>query len=214
MLRDEGHRAAIFDRLQEAVEERPGLIKLIPFERGDLLKGDIPFFTTRPGSRHLWTSGGEVIENYFDEPGLQVVERRLGQLSEEDLERQLWVVRASIATMDSNSDGPKLGVGKRAGVRFPDRTEVTPRQLISEARRVGDRLQELAFGGQDDASWIGLVPVDERTWTLSPLGPDLYDGLPGVILFLAQLGARTHARTHTHTHTHTHTRGTPLYGAG
>ena len=40
----------------------------------------------------------------------------------------------------------------------------------------------------DDVAWIGLVPAGERGWRLSPLGLDLYDGIPGVALFLAQLG--------------------------
>jgi hypothetical protein len=63
--------------------------------------------------------------------------------------------------------------------------------LIDAARAVGDRLQELAFGGHEDASWIGLVQSSESAWGLSPLGTDLYDGLPGVILFLAYLGSLT-----------------------
>jgi type 2 lantibiotic biosynthesis protein LanM len=193
VLRNEADRAAIFDGLREAVVARPALNNLIPAERNDLLQGDIPLFTTRPASRLLWTSTGEIIENYFHEPGIALVERRLLELSEKDLERQLWVVRASIATLDSHVEGPKTMAAKTtcAGAHSPTGTEATPQQLILAARAVGDRLQQLAFGGRDDVAWIGLVPADERTWSLSPLGPDLYDGLPGVILFLAHLGSVT-----------------------
>jgi type 2 lantibiotic biosynthesis protein LanM len=198
VLRNETDRVSILDRLCEAAADRPALEKLIPAERNDLLRGDIPLFTTRPASLHLWTSNGEIIENYFDESGIALVERRLLQLSEKDLERQLWVVRASIATLDPHVEGPKIGgtrVGavttRRASPHFPTETDVTPTQLIGAARAVGDRLQELAFGGHEDASWIGLVQSDERAWSLSPLGTDLYDGLPGVILFLAYLGSVT-----------------------
>ncbi len=153
-------------------------------------------FTARPDSRHVRTSGGEIVENYFDESGLALVERRLRGLSEKDLERQLWIVRASIATLDSSGEGPAIGRAGagRADAILPTGREVTPAQLISAARSVGDRLQELAFGGHDDAAWIGLVPADERVWSLSQLGPDLYDGLPGVIFFLAYLGLVTGER--------------------
>ncbi len=193
VLRHQADRACIFDRLQDAAADRPALNKLIPAERSDLQRGDIPLFTTRPASRHLWTSTGQIVENYFAESGIALVERRLLQLSEKDLERQLWIVRASIATLDSHLEGPKIKT-QRAGSGSPNGTGVTPPQLILAARAVGDRLQELAFGGHDDAAWIGLVPTDERTWSLSPLGPDLYDGLPGVILFLAHLGSVTGER--------------------
>jgi type 2 lantibiotic biosynthesis protein LanM len=193
VLRNEADRVGIFDRLRDVAADRPALNPLMPAEHNDLLRGDIPLFTTRPASRHLWTSTGEIIENYFSESGIAIVERRLLQLSEKDLERQLWVVRASLATLDSHVEGPTVRgtMTQRAGEHFPTRAEVTPAQLILAARAVGDRLQELAFGGHDDAAWIGLMPTGERAWSLSPLGPDLYDGLPGVIFFLAYLGSVT-----------------------
>lgn len=196
VLRHGADRNSIFDRLREAVLDRPCLDKLIPAERNDLLGGDIPLFTTCPESLHLWTSTGELIENYFDESGMALVERRLLQLDEEDLERQLWVVRASLstfATLDSRTEGQKAGAttARRGGANLPAGGEITAMQLIRAARQVGDRLQELAFGSAEERSWIGLVQSHERAWNLSPLETDLYDGLPGVILFLAYLGSVT-----------------------
>ncbi len=190
VLRNESDRLSIFERLREAAADRPALEKLVPAERNDLQRGDIPLFTTRPASLHLWTSTGEMIENYFDESGIELVERRVLQLSENDLERQLWIVRASIATLGSSVDESKIGRTTAWYAAEPSNTgtEATPQKLISAARAVGDRLQELAFGGHEDASWIGMGQSDEQSWSLSPLGTDLYDGLPGVILFLAYLG--------------------------
>ena len=46
---------------------------------------------------------------------------------------------------------------------------------------------ELAFGREVTAAWIGLVVAKEEGGSSSPLALDLYDGLPGVILFLAYL---------------------------
>ena len=42
-----------------------------------------------------------------------------------------------------------------------------------------------------EAGWLGLKPAREGRWGIAPLGLDLYDGLPGVALFLAYLGDRT-----------------------
>ena len=113
LLRDAANRIAFLDRLQEAVEYRPCLTRLIAAERKDLLRGDIPLFTTRPSSRDLWTSTNQRIENYFDESGAALVERRVDQLCEKDLERQLWIVRASLATLSSRAEGPPRLSGHR-----------------------------------------------------------------------------------------------------
>ena len=40
--------------------------------------------------------------------------------------------------------------------------------------------------------WIGLIATaKQRQWTMQPLGMGLYDGVPGIALFLAQLAAVT-----------------------
>jgi type 2 lantibiotic biosynthesis protein LanM len=64
-------------------------------------------------------------------------------------------------------------------------------EFLAAARAVGDRLEELAVHGEDDVSWVGLAATQEHAWSLVPLGTDLYDGLPGVALFLAYLGSVT-----------------------
>src|SRR5262249_2217670 len=130
LLRDPAGRMALFDRLQEAVEYRPCLARLIAAEREDLLRGDIPLFTTRPSSRDLWTSTNHRIENYFDEPGAALVERRVGQLCERDLERQLWIVRASLATLSPRAEGPPRGGGHRPN---PSAAKANGTDLIAAA---------------------------------------------------------------------------------
>ncbi|MFP5288673.1 MAG: type 2 lanthipeptide synthetase LanM, partial [Thermoanaerobaculia bacterium] len=58
-LTDALDRDRLLDRLWLAVPEEPDLEQLIPAERRDLLKGDVPIFTTRPGTRDVWSSDGE-----------------------------------------------------------------------------------------------------------------------------------------------------------
>ncbi|HSX80727.1 MAG TPA: type 2 lanthipeptide synthetase LanM, partial [Candidatus Saccharimonadia bacterium] len=48
-----------------------------------------------------------------------------------------------------------------------------------------------------EVSWLGITLVHEQYWSLAPLGADLYDGLPGVALFLAYLGELTHVERYT-----------------
>ncbi|MFL6195577.1 MAG: type 2 lanthipeptide synthetase LanM, partial [Thermoanaerobaculia bacterium] len=67
----------------------------------------------------------------------------------------------------------------------------SPDMLLREACRIGDRLVELALKGrsedQEGATWLGMVLLKETLWRILPLGIDLYNGLGGIVLFLAYL---------------------------
>jgi lantibiotic modifying enzyme len=39
--------------------------------------------------------------------------------------------------------------------------------------------------------WLSISQVREREWAVQPAGLDLYDGLPGIELFLAYMAALT-----------------------
>jgi type 2 lantibiotic biosynthesis protein LanM len=193
VLRDALDRDRLFDRLWGRVEYLPYLAKVIPAEREDLHNGDIPMFTTHPATRDLWTNSYECIADFFDEPSMKLVEHRVRQLSDEDLAKQLWIIRASLATLSTSAERA-LG----ASYRLTESQTIADRgRLLTAARVVGDRLEALALHGEDDVSWIGLTLSNDRHWSLVPLGLDLYDGLPGVTLFLAYLGAITREKRYT-----------------
>jgi type 2 lantibiotic biosynthesis protein LanM len=187
MLRDALERDLLFDKLWVAVEHRPYLTKVIAAEREDLLKGDIPFFTTRPAARDLWTGANVRLADFLDEPGLSLVHRRVGQLGEKDLKQQLWFIRAALATLSRATERPPEPSYHLA----EPETVATRERLLAAAQVVGDRLEALALHGGQDVSWIGLTLTPQRHWKLMPLSVDLYGGLPGVALFLAYLGAIT-----------------------
>ena len=135
LLRDALDRDRFFDHLWVDATKRPGLLTVFRAERDDLLKGDIPAARSRPGSRDLWCCNGERIARYFQEPSMATVHRRLRQMSDEDLTRQLWVIRASLATL-SRSEGRTTRPGlppRTAG----DRSRSRRRRL--SRRRPGDR---------------------------------------------------------------------------
>jgi type 2 lantibiotic biosynthesis protein LanM len=188
VLRYHKDRLALFDRLKDISAPSPALMKVVEAEQNDLIRGDIPLFTTRPDSRDLWTSDNECIEGYFAEPGLVRVKRHLHQLNTEDLERQLWIVRASVSTLDTHREASTSWLGS---ARSSSECAITSDQLISAACEIGDRLVTLSFNADNGATWLGLMPAGQMEWSVSPLGLDFYDGLPGVMLFLARLGAVT-----------------------
>jgi type 2 lantibiotic biosynthesis protein LanM len=191
MLRDALDRERLLDLLWVEVEEDPDLARVIRVERDELLRGDIPLFTTRPGSRDLWLNTVERLPDFFAEPSLAAAQRRAAQLSREDCERQAWIIRASLATL------PKLETQWSAKTVAPPAAEASSERLLDAAQAIGDRLAELALRGPDDASWLGLMLENERCWTIERCGLDLDAGLPGIALFLAYLGALTGQQRHT-----------------
>ena len=150
-------------------------------------RGDIPLFKTTPRSRHLWSGADEEIGEFFDESGLDLAQRRFNSLSDEDLAQQLWFIQASLATQPTSAGRPpRIALSRREAEQPLDR-----RRLLDAACALGDRLEARALRGDNDAIWIGLTAVHDRYASLKPLGLDLYDGLPGVTLFLAYLSAIT-----------------------
>jgi len=193
-LRDALERDLLFDRLWAQVERVPALARLIANECADLQEGDIPLFTTRPNSRALWTSSGECIANYFDYSGLEMVQQRIRGLSDEDLGRQVWLIRTSLAMMGGATPAPLRPAPRLVQPPTAPRRE----QLLAAAAAVGDRLGVLALRGSRQVTWIGKnTSVPDCQWALQSLGMDLYDGLPGVTLFLAHLGVHTGERRFT-----------------
>ena len=186
VLRDGLDRERLFDWLWEEVKDRPSLAQLIPAEREALWRGDIPLFTARPKSRDVWAWPDWHFKEVLDESGFECARRRLKGLGPEDLQRQLWFLRASLTTLASRSRN--LGRRKRS---LSTRTAVPVKreEFLAASCAIGERLAATAFRSNGEVAWIGLRPMGEKQWLLAPLGLDFYDGVPGIGLFLAYLGA-------------------------
>ena len=187
LLRDALDRERYFDRLWVGIEDAPHVGRTIRAERHDLNNVDVPLFTTRPGSRHLWTSRHERIPDVLPESALASVRRRVEALSPHDLETQRWFIRASLSTLSTGRYH-----ADRARGRCPRSKSGADREsAVAAARVIGERLDIAALRSDEGISWIGLTPRGEHRWSVAPLDTDLYGGLPGVALFLAYLGCMT-----------------------
>jgi type 2 lantibiotic biosynthesis protein LanM len=197
-LRDALDRQRFLDQLWISVKNQEFLRKVIRIECDNLFEGDIPFFAGRVDSSDLFVSSTQSVQDFFPEPALSLVKRRISQLSERDLQRQLSLIEASlVAASAARSDtGTDIEISKDEPSPIPESspavTESVLRQSSLEAAKaVGDKLVSLAIAGPDgQASWISLLSK-RGNWRLAGLGEDLYFGLPGVIFFLAYLGQAT-----------------------
>jgi type 2 lantibiotic biosynthesis protein LanM len=196
MLRLEHDRELLFAKVCNDAASGFGSKRVRAAEETDLRSGDIPLFTTTPGSRDLWTSRGERLPNELVESGHTLVVRRLLNLDLEDLYRQQWLIRASFASLEPGP-GPRMDnptMQSTPSESAPGRSPATQpvrERLIALASAIGDRIAATVCGKGRDMSWIGLSVSREGRWTPAPLGSTLYDGIPGVAIFLAHLGAIT-----------------------
>ncbi|MFF3665999.1 type 2 lanthipeptide synthetase LanM family protein [Microtetraspora malaysiensis] len=189
LMRDALNRDRHLDFLWSASTVGESLPRVVPYEQADLWAGDIPLFTGRPGSRDLWDSRGERIPEFFPARPLDRVHAKLAGMGAADRARQEWIIRATLAT--------RPAVTGAAPREEPGRPLVPPEtadRCLEQAVRIADRLSELAIHDGERVSWLGLQPVGEAGWRVSPLKTDLYGGHTGIAVFLARLGAVTGER--------------------
>ena len=188
VLRDARDRDRHFDQLWLAFKDTPEFDVVIASEQADLLRGDVPMFVGQPGSRDVWDSAGHRLPGLLTQSSLDRVQQRLQAFSPEDLRWQCWLIEAALAAehgLSASSSAPVASAKKSSVHSSPD-------QLLAAAALIGDRLASQAFRVGDEAAWVGLSYGKDRP-VLRHLVNDLYEGLPGVILFLAYLGDATNA---------------------
>jgi len=222
-MRDALEVERLLDKLWVGVDDAPHMIDVIGAERRDLASGDIPFFAARPSSRELHSSRGDRWADFVPASGFELVEQRLRSMNDAEVERQAWFIRGAFATSAADPDrlrwpsyapialGAPIAFGELSEPGKPrelvhgahaatDPFRVSPSlhsALIDRARKIGDRLHELALRDSDgNAAWIGFKFEDGR-WQLVPLTDDLYSGILGVVHFLAYLGALTGEQRYT-----------------
>jgi type 2 lantibiotic biosynthesis protein LanM len=187
LLRDALERNRIFDHLWQEIDLRPYLWRVIPAEQLNLSQGDIPLFTTYPDSCTLFTSRSEPLEGLLDGSSLEQAKQCLQRLGEQDLARQIWIIKAALTTLVVDPEQ----VARRYLQMKPPQSLATRERLLAAARAIGERLEGLVMSDQFGVSWLGVSIVNDRAWSLLPASANLYDGTSGIALFLAYLGALT-----------------------
>lgn len=170
-----GVRQTLLQRLETQTQEFSCLGQLLELELADLNQNDVPLFTTTPSSRDVLSAQGRLVRNFFPEPALELVRRRVSQLGEDDLARQYWLIAAAFAVSGR-----------------PVATPPVLQEGLDEAIRIGDRLLALAHRDGEDVGWLTVHPRG-RGWSIGPAGSDVATGNAGIALFLAYLAQATGA---------------------
>ncbi|HEY7814525.1 MAG TPA: type 2 lanthipeptide synthetase LanM family protein, partial [Nakamurella sp.] len=118
LLRDALDREPTFDLLWA---DAPDDVRrrLVRYELADLWAGDVPLFTTRPGSTDVWTSDGRRLADVLPTSGLAAVTAKLGRLGDVDRHDQDWLISATLASRERTVD-------HRSGATVPEPVRATP----------------------------------------------------------------------------------------
>jgi type 2 lantibiotic biosynthesis protein LanM len=127
-----------------------------------------------------------------------MVQQRLVQLNPDDMVRQEWCIRTTLATLamnDPNCVKPEQ-VYLHPVTSLAESGSSLEQTALDLAVQIGEHLGQLAYVSNTSdthtATWLGVtLTANGQQWSVTPLGTSLYDGLAGVGLFLAYLGEIT-----------------------
>lgn len=187
-LRDADARDDLFSLLYDQAGDDVRR-QLVPAELADLWACDIPLFTTKPGSRAIWTATGGCLPGLLGTTGLASARAKIARLGEVDRHAQEWIIGATLATRSAPVEHRGLAGRRMPAVAVPP----DPQRLLMAATGIADEILARSVSRHGRANWLGLELVDDLNWALLPMGAGLPSGYTGTALFLTQLASMTGA---------------------
>jgi type 2 lantibiotic biosynthesis protein LanM len=154
-------------------------------ERSALLELNVPHFIL-PSDGHDVRDFRGPVATLTGPTGLARARDRVRNLDEREIAWQTAIIRANTSSKPSTSaEAARLLLGTDASV-------ADSKTFAPEADRIAAELSEHAVRRGKSAAWIGLDWMgDAEAFQLTPLGPDLYNGVSGIAVFLAAHAAVT-----------------------
>lgn len=175
-------------------EKKPAYWPLLEAEQQMLEQMDIPLFTAHSDSSDLTISPAQVVENFFSEPSYNLMISRLQQLSNEDLEYQINIIKGSFYTRNPKNVH-RQQPPENTLINLSTFISLTQEEMVQQEVKIATDVRKWAIfsANGDSAAWIAPSPIEnsQRWYQLQVLGPHLYDGCCGVALFLAALAKVT-----------------------
>lgn len=190
-LRDGAERSIEIEELAyaalsgERFDGRSGWAGIWRSERDAVERGDVPHFTSTPGAMTLWSNSIVVAAAWFPECSHDLTIERLRSLNDADLEFQVDIIRSAVRSREAGCRGT-LPVAKALSPGPED-----PSAWVAEAVAIARPLADQAIRGADGSicwiqrAWSHELSADPPVAELQVTGNDLYNGAPGIALFLA-----------------------------
>jgi type 2 lantibiotic biosynthesis protein LanM len=175
--------AFLRNRLRTGSNDTPWFSAIEDAEVADLLSGDIPYFASSVGQLAPLTAS-EKANVVLPGDGWEECRARVRAMSDTDLDRQARLMRVAMIDLEAPT-------GEATHIYTELSSDQTPAQLVAAAERIGDRLCEQSITDGGRATWIVPTAASKSRLMNGVAGLDLYNGLPGIALFLGYLNAVT-----------------------
>ena len=178
-------------RLADWEKDSDPLWPLQQAERSALVALNVPHFVSPSDGNEIRDATGISIHTEATS-GMDRARARVQSFDEQDIAWQITVITQNTSSLPRSAGPPARGVE----LKQPSRSEVdvapTKEVFVAEADKIAEELSRYAIRRGPGAAWIGLDWLgDSEVFQLVCLGPELYNGVSGIAVFLAAHAAVT-----------------------
>jgi type 2 lantibiotic biosynthesis protein LanM len=158
---------------------------LLRAERVALAELNVPLFVSPTDTDEIADASG-IFTHTGARPGLLRAQARFEKFDSDEVRWQSEVVRLSTSTVLRSDSSLAVPPEQISSPDLRPSSAPDPTVFVERAAEIARHLSELATWSRPGAAWIGLDWLrDSVVCQLAPLGADLYNGAPGVCVFLA-----------------------------
>ncbi len=181
-LKSKDARLSLFNKLRDNNKSEK-YDKIIQSEIDDLLNGDIPYFYGRENSRSVYNSFDNLCFELEKSPIDYVIDR-IESLSEEDLKKQCWFIKTSMAIPKKTWNTIDVKINNSISSEIKDYDNI----VLKEAEIIAQTLIDNA-NIDEKTKTINWLDVKNNfpNWQFCPQDLGLYSGVPGNAIFFASL---------------------------
>ena len=178
-------------RLADWEKDSDPLWPLQQAERSALVALNVPHFVSPSDGNEIRDATGISIHTEATS-GMDRARARVQSFDEQDIAWQITVITQNTSSLPRSAGPPARGVERKQ----PSRSEVavapTKEVFVAEVDKIAEELSRYAIRRGPGAAWIGLDWLgDSEVFQLVCLGPELYNGVSGIAVFLAAHAAVT-----------------------
>ena len=156
---------------------------------------NVPHFVSPSDGNEIRDANGISVRTQATS-GMDRARARVQNFDEQDIAWQIAVIRQNTARFRRSDGGRRRTWSRRSSCARTADAAPTRQIFIAEADKIAEELTGYAIRRGPGAAWIGLDWLgDSEVSQLVCLGPDLYNGVSGIAVFLAAHASVTGRRT-------------------
>ncbi|RDW16791.1 type 2 lanthipeptide synthetase LanM [Oceanobacillus chungangensis] len=152
--------------------------QIVASEQQQLLFHDIPVFYNEVGTNTLIDHARNVITKGLKYDSFTLFKKKLNQLGEIDLQKQLALIRLSISQEIYQTKSTGLNLSSLTG-------RARTNDYLNEAKEIGRSIMSQSIQKDGRVTWIQYT--NDLHHALQPMKANFYHGLSGIVLFFTKL---------------------------